>query len=434
MAGGTWTTQNKVRPGAYINVKATGKVNATESTLGVVTIPIELDFGPEKVVVEVDGTTDLTQFGHDLSDNQLLLVREALKQSRKVLLYRVGSGIPATVEEGPVTITANYGGSRGNDITVVSNVNVNSEGAFNIETYLAGRLVDTQVAKTVQELKPNRLISFAGEGDLTAFSVGLAGGTNTKPTINDYMTYFEKVQIFDFNTMALPVADEAIKIAGASFAKRMRDDEGKKMQVVIANHSANSEAVINVKNGVILADGTTISASQATAWVAAASASAGVVKSLTYTAYDGAVDVTQRYLSSEIVSALQNGEFLFIEKRGQAVIEQDINSLVSFTNDKSQEFSKNRVLRVLDDIANNTRQAFEDNYIGKVNNDVDGRELFKSDRINYFNSLLASGAITNFEADDVIIASGESKDSIIVEVAVQPVDALEKLYMTVHVQ
>lgn len=434
MAGGTWITQNKVRPGAYINVKATGKVDATETDLGVVTIPLELDFGPENVVVEVNSEKDLEQFGHDLSDKQMLLVREAFKRVKKVLLYRVGTGVKAIAEEGTVTITANYSGTRGNDITVVTATNVNVEEAFNVETYLEGRLVDTQVAKTVSDLKPNKLVTFSGEGELKELTVKLAGGTNTKPIISDYMTYFEKIQIFDFNTMALPVTDEAIKTAGVSFAKRMRDDEGKKMQVVIANHKADSEAVINVKNGVVLEDGTTISAVQATAWVAAASAGAGVAKSLTYEAYDGAVDVTQRYLSSEIVEALRNGEFLFIEKRGQAVIEQDINSLVSFTNDKSQEFSKNRVLRVLDDIANNTRQAFEDNYIGKVNNDVDGRELFKADRINYFNSLLAAGAITGFEADDITIAPGEAKDAVVVEVAVQPVDAMEKLYMTVHVQ
>ena len=234
--------------------------------------------------------------------------------------------------------------------------------------------------------------------------------------------------------MALPVEDEATKIAGVSFVKRMRDEEGKKCQLVIAGYAADSEAVISVKNGVILEDGTTISASQATAWVAGAAASAGVATSLTYKKYDGAVDVTQRYLNTEIIESLQKGEFLFTEKRGEAVIEQDINSFISFSSDKGKDFAKNRVLRVLDDIANNSRKTFEDNYIGKVNNDVDGRELFKADRIAYFDSLQAAGAITNFEADDVEVAAGEAKDAILLNVSIQPIDAMEKLYMTVYVQ
>ena len=106
---------------------------------------------------------------------------------------------------------------------------------------------------------------------------------------------------------------------------------------------------------------------------------------------------------------------------------------MSFDATKNQDFRKNRVLRVLDDIANNTKITFEDNYIGKVNNDTDGRELFKADRIAYFDALVGQGAITDFASDDIEVLPGNAKDAIVVNVAVQPVDALEKLYMTVEV-
>lgn len=87
----------------------------------------------------------------------------------------------------------------------------------------------------------------------------------------------------------------------------------------------------------------------------------------------------------------------------------------------------------MDDIANNSKKTFEDNFIGKVNADQDGRELFKADRISYFNSLQGAGAITNFSADDVVVEAGNDKDSIVLNVQVQPIDAMEKLYMTVQV-
>ena len=130
---------------------------------------------------------------------------------------------------------------------------------------------------------------------------------------------------------------------------------------------------------------------------------------------------------------MENGEFVFTEQRGSVVIEQDINSLTTFNTEKSQAFSKNRVLRCLDDIANNSKKAFEDKFIGQINNDQDGRELFKADRINYFNGLQGAGAITNFSAEDIEISSGNEKESIVMNVQVQPVDAMEKLYMTVEV-
>lgn len=433
MAGGTWTTQNKVRPGAYINVRSSGGLGPADSVSGVTALPIALDFGPENEVVTVTSSSDLTAFGYDLTDPQLLLLREALKQAATVLVYRVGSGGKAAATEGDLSITALYGGTRGNAISVVSKENVNVKDAYDVETYLAGRLVDRQTAKTIEELSANRVVNFAGSGELSAFSIVLESGSNTPATVNDYMTFFSKIQVFEFNTLALPVQDEVIKTAGVSFINRMRNEEGKKCQLVVAGHAANNEAVINVKNGVILLDGTRITAEQATAWVAGASASAGVATSLTYKKYDGAIDVTQRFLNTEIIEALQNGEFVFTEQRGEVVIEQDINSLTSFTAEKSKDFSKNRVLRCLDDIANNSKKAFEDNFIGQINNDQDGRELYKADRINYFNGLQGAGAITNFSADDIEISAGNEKDSIVLNVQVQPVDAMEKLYMTVEV-
>ncbi|MFW8617759.1 phage tail sheath family protein [Enterococcus innesii] len=433
MAGGTWTTQNKVRPGAYINVRSNGGIGAAESISGVTALPLVLDFGPEEEVVTITAASDLTAFGYDLNDPQLLLLREALKQAATVLVYRVSSGGKAAATEGDLSITARYGGTRGNAISVVSKDNVNVTGAYDVETYLAGRLVDRQTAKTIEELTANRVVNFSGSGELTAFSVVLENGSNSAATVNNYMTFFSKIQLFDFNTLALPVQDAVIKTAGVSFINRMRNEEGKKCQLVLAGHAANNEAVINVKNGVILSDGTHISAEQATAWVAGATAAASVATSLTYKKYDGAVDVTQRLLNTEIIDALEKGEFVFTEQRGEVVIEQDINSLTSFTAEKSKEFSKNRVLRCLDDIANNSKKAFEDNFIGQINNDQDGRELFKADRINYFNALQGAGAITGFSADDLEISAGIDKDSIVLNVQVQPVDAMEKLYMTVEV-
>ena len=172
---------------------------------------------------------------------------------------------------------------------------------------------------------------------------------------------------------------------------------------------------------------------QATAWVAGASAAAGIDKSLTYDSYDGAVDVTERYLNSEI-EADAALDCIFVEKRGKVIVEQDINSLHTFSAEKDKSFSKNRVLRVLDDIANNTKRAFEDYFIGKVDNNVDGRELFKANRITYLNELQVAGAIQNFKADDVVVEPGIEKDSIIMNFNVQPVDALEKLYLKVVVQ
>ena len=434
MAGGIWTAQDKVRPGAYINVHGNGKVGTSSAVSGIMTIPLPLKFGPVGKVLELDATSDLTILGNTLSDPEMLLLREAFKRARKVLLYRVGGGTKATKTEGALTVTAQYPGTRGNAISVAVTANANLASTFNVVTYLDGVAVDTQTVATVGELKPNKLVTFSGTGALAKATIALESGTDTAAQANDYAKYFEAIQVYEFNTMALPVTDDGIKATAAAFIKRLRDEEGYKVQLVVANHDANHEAVINVSNGVVLADGTKLTAEQCTAWVAGASASAGVTGSLTYDTYDGAVDANPRMINSDIIDALKAGKFIFTEKRGTAVVEQDINSLHTFTKEKGKDFSKNRVLRVLDDIANSSKKTFEDNYIGKVNNNTDGRELFKADRIVYFDRLMGMGAIENFVPDDITIAQGDSKDSVLLDVKVQPVDAMEKLYMTVVVE
>lgn len=430
MAGGNFTTQNKVRPGAYVNFQAEVSTGTSDAVGGVVTLPLEVDFGPAGVVA-ISAETDLTAFGYGLGDKPLQPLREALKNANTVLLFRIGGGSAASGTGTGLTATAKYAGERGNAIHVV--VETQANGATKVDTVLAGKIVDSQQVAKGADLKENQLVTFEATDPLTDGTIQLAGGANATGTGADYAAYFEAIQVYDYNVMALPVADSETKALAAGFTRRLREQEGKKVQVVLGNYDgADYEGVINVANGVVL-NGEVLTPEQTTAWVAGASAAAGVANSLTYTPYQGATDASPRFTNAETIEQIQKGNIVFTEKRGQAVIEQDINTLVSYSAEKNQDFTKNRVLRVLDNIANNTKITFEDNYIGQVNNDVDGRELFKADRIAYFDSLVAAGAIEAFEADDIQVLPGNAKDSIVVNVAVTPIDAMEKLYMTVEV-
>lgn len=166
-----------------------------------------------------------------------------------------------------------------------------------------------------------------------------------------------------------------------------------------------------------------------------ATAGAQANESLTYAAYDGAVDVEPKYTNSQIIAALQNGEFVFTADNGKAVVEQDINSLHTFTPTKGKQFAKNRVLRVLDTIHNDIVRIFSDFYIGKVDNNDDGRNLFKNECVNYLERLQEMGAIQNFSSqDDIRVSPVEGQvDAIYIEAYVQPVDSVEKIYMKVTV-
>lgn len=435
MAGGTWQVQNKIRPGAYVNVQGEGQVVPSDLVAGVVALPLNIDFGPEKTIVAVDGTTNLKQFGHGLSEKALLPLREALKRAATVLVYRLGNGTKATKTEGNLTVTARYSGTRGNDISVTVVANPRIEGTFIVSTFVGSVVYDRQTVKNIEELKANPVVAFSGTGPVVEATVKLTGGTNPVLTTNDYADFFTAIETEDFNTIALPTTDDAVKAAGANFIRRLRDEEGVKAQLVVADYDADDEAIINVTNGIVLTTGTVLTAVEVVPWVAAATASAGVAGSLTYSGYENAIDASPRLTSSEVVDALQTGQFIFTKNGNRAVVEQDINSLHTFTDEKGPVFRKNRVLRVLDDIANNSKQSFATNFIGQVSNNEDGRELFKADRAAYMDGLQNQGAIKNFDSQtDITVLPGDEADSIYLELAVQPVDALEKLYMLVNVE
>lgn len=437
MAGGTFTTQNKVRPGAYFNISS----SATLGTLGdrgIATMALKLGWGAAKQVLTIHaGDNVKSLLGYDITDPKLLLIKEALKRAGTLLLYRLNAGTKATVTVGSLTATAKYGGIRGNDLKVIIQVNVDDAAKFDVKTLLGTEEMDKQTVPNIAGLVANAWIDWSGTGALTASAgASLINGADGTTTNSDHTDYLAAIEVYDFQTVALPSNDSTLKAVYVAFTKRLRDDEGRKIQTVLENYpTANYEGVVSVKNGVVLSDGTILDAISATAWVAGATAAAQVNESLTYQAYDDAIDANPRYTNSQIETALKAGEFLFTQNQGRAIIEQDINSLTTFSVTKGKVFSKNRVVRVLDAVNNDLRRAFESFYIGKLDNNPDGRNLLKNEYVKYLETLQSIGAIQNFDSQtDITVIQGESSDSVYTEVSIQPVDAVEKIYTKVKVR
>ena len=438
MAGGQWTAQNKVRPGVYINFVGEAQPLGTLGERGIVSLPLSLSWGPAKQVIAVEAGADTFDvLGYPITAPQLLLVREALKRARTLLLYRLNTGVKATATVDNLTVTAKYGGVRGNDISVAIETNIDDPAQFDVKTLVGGAEVDSQTVADITELQSNAWVDFSGTGTLTTTAgVPLTGGDDGTVNAQDYLDYLTAIEVHNFNTIGLTVTDATTKGVFVSFVKRLREDEGKKIQVVMENYpEADYEGVISVKNGVALADGTTLTAAQAVAWVAGATAGAAANQSLTYDAYDGAVDAVPKYTNSQITAALQAGEFVFTAMDGRAIVEQDINTLHTFTPAKGKAFRKNRVLRVLDSLGNDYMRVFSTSYIGKVPNNDDGRNLFKNECINITNQYQNIGAIQNFDPQtDLEVLPGTSPDAVVVNQWVQPVDSAEKLYFTITVR
>lgn len=441
IGGGTFTVQNKILPGAYINFVALGSV-AKMGARGVAALPLELNWGPENKVfsmyAEDFNKTSMNVFGYDPTAPALLLVREAMKRARTLLIYRVNSGgVKASAEVGGMDVTAAWGGTRGNAISVAILTNADDATKVDVVTYLDGMAVDSQTvvkASGSAGLKANDFVTFGSASALEVdVATPLTGGTNGTVNGAAHAAAANGFEVETFNVIGYPGTDETIKALYAAFVKRLRDDEGKKIVVVLYQYKGDHMGLIDVKNGVTLADGTVVSGEKAVAWVAGASAGAEVNESLTNTAYDGAVDVDFKYTKSQFEAAIQAGEFVFYADYGKARVLTDINSLTTFGQGVSEDWTSNRVIRVLDGWANDVARIFGESYIGLVTNSDTGRQLFKADLVALALQYQAIDAISDFASEDINVQQGNGKRDVAVDCAMKPNDSMEKLYMTVAV-
>lgn len=139
MAAGTFTIQNKVRPGVYINFESNPQALGTLGERGIATLPLMLSWGePNKIISIEAGEDTFSMLGYSVIDPRLLLIKEALKRAKTLLLYRLNVGTKAAVTIENLTATAKWGGIRGNDISLVIQENIDDDTKFDVATLVNG--------------------------------------------------------------------------------------------------------------------------------------------------------------------------------------------------------------------------------------------------------------------------------------------------------
>ena len=412
-----------------------------------VAIAEPLSWGPTGVVQNLIPGEDLRPYiGYDITNVKALFLREMMKGSdvtagpSKILLYRPTgtSGAAATATIGSLTVTALYPGVRGNDITVIIQEQVDNDGTYDVSTVIDGTIADRQSITDLSQLLPNDWVKFTGSGTTITEDAGkaLSGGTDPTVSATDYANFLTAIEPYQFDIIIYDGTDSSTIQAFAQFAERISNNVGQKCQAVMAGSTAaesNSEFVIAVNNGVVLSDGTELTAGQATWWVGGAEAGALYNQSLTYAQYPNAAEAKPKLTDAQAEAALKSGQLCFIDNFGAVKVCQDINSLTTFTADKGQEFSKNRVMRVLMQFCNDVYEHFSNYFIGKVDNNEVGRNLLKGWIVGYLNEMMANNGIRDFTAEDVTVEAGNSVDSVLINVAIRHVDSIEKIYMSVTV-
>lgn len=418
--------------GAVINVYSEGTLAIEQGARGVAAIPLLLDwYNDDEIVTFHAGDDAQLVLAHTL--DELIYLRELMKGASTALVYPLYSGgakAKANVVSG-FTATAAKQGSRGNSIKITVEA---SGDMWLVKTWLDTDVIDSQTVDNLSELEGNELVVFSGEGEAAAATVSLTGGTDGTEGSGVWDKFLAKLKTEEYQTIAYIGDDETVKSKIAAYVKTEREDEDKFIQACMGSKQADHEGIISFANGVILEDGTELDANEVSAWLAGATAGAAVTESLTYTVYPNAVGVTEKLTKSQQLKYKKQGLGCFIPNNGKVKVESDINTLVTYTTLKQKDFSKNRVLRVVDGICTDIKTVFDSSYAGYESNNTDGRNHFKASICEYMTELQKQGAVENFVSDDVVVSAGKDKDQVMVELRVQPIDSMEKADITVKVR
>ena len=429
LGGGNFISQNKVLPGTYINFVSAAKASVNMSERGIAAIAMELDWGEDEKIIKLTADefvkNSLKLLGYDYDNEKLKGLRDLFKNATTLYLYKLNKGTKAS----NTYATAKCSGLRGNNIKIVIQTNVDEDSKFDVITMVDDKKVDTQTVATASELIDNDYIEFKKESTLQATAgTALTGGANGETaTGENHQTFLNKLESYTFNALGCISKDTSISNLYVAFTKRMRNEMGVKFQTVVYNNQANDEGIVNLKNA------TEEDETALIYYTTGIIAGCAINKSNTNSVYDGEYTVKADYTQSELETAILNGEFVYHKVGEEIRVLEDINSLKDTTSEKGEEFKSNQTIRVLDQVATDTAIIFNTKYLGKIQNNEAGRVSLWNDIVTLYKEYATLQAIENFASEDIEIAQGNDKKSVVVNGSIQPANCMEKLYMTIVV-
>lgn len=431
LGGGTFVTQNKTIPGAYINFVTTATGATVFGERGVVALGDSFNWGSNdifEVTAEDFYKNSMALFGYDALDGKMIGIRDVFKNAKKIYVGRINRN---NAKKASCTFgEAKYTGTRGNDIKIAVYSDPDDSSYKNVYTYVGTTIVDTQRVKSMVELRNNNFVVWKSDATLTnTASMPMTGGTNGVTTGQAVQSFLDDISGYSFNAITVISDNESINQLVAEYTKRMRDTIGKKFQSIVHNYFADYEGVINIDPYAVSEEDYLVAY-----WVAGAVAGCEINESLTNKVYDGEIEIDSLYTQSQLENKIKSGEFVFHRVGDKIRVLKDINSFVSVTTEKGKMFQNNQTVRICDQIASDVAVLFEEYYMGKVPNDTSGRNSLWSDLVKYHEKLVNIRALDEFDEEAISVEMGESKNSVVIYEKICPVNSMEQLYMKVTLE
>ena len=468
--GGTFLSMNSPRvsrPGAYINFVSVPRpmifVGDRGTSTGLVDLPW---YRPDEAVL-VSGMDflsgaglkhiGLTAFDEGRNVDHIGLLLSGCVDTWLMSANTGGTKATANIQliGGTLHAEAQKYGSFGNDILLSIAALPALPGApiqYQLITMIQGhegsnipRMTQTHSEPT--EIRNNDFVVFTLIPDDPAIpvqfdeiaGVPLTGGSDGTVNLTTRIpAYLRRIKTKNWQCMGWHHPDESHKQLIQQFIMRCRDENGLYVQVSMATSHANHEGVNNLHLGHGDATNTTtgmrFTIDEVALMHASMTAGADIITSNTNTPLPMPLEFDYEFDNQEIIDGLAKGLVMFTRRRNGIIkIEQDINSLHTFTPRKNREFRKNNILRKLDEIGTTIRSTWENFFMGNEINDDIGRALYVVQVDTYFTEMQTLRAIVNHSIENLNARQGDEPDAVVMHAIVQPTDAMERLFLTVHV-
>lgn len=276
----------------------------------------------------------------------------------------------------------------------------------------------------------------------------LGTGTN----ISEALTYFEGVE---FNLMCMPSAESADVTAIKTFIKKMNDVVKYKCDAILANESADSEAIINYTADDIVVGGKSVTTENHTARIAGLIEGTPLNQSITFATLSD-VDAIENLTKEQADTRIDNGELILVREMGKARVARGVNSLTTLTDTKGNAFQKIKLRKTLNLIHNDLRRVIVEKYIGKVPNNYDNKCVLITEIKNYLDELATEQLIekvntvgidliaqkkwlkdnTNLDVNAMTeqeIKEANTQSNVFIAISLKVVDAMEDIVIAVEI-
>ncbi|HWQ30195.1 MAG TPA: phage tail sheath C-terminal domain-containing protein [Negativicutes bacterium] len=200
----------------------------------------------------------------------------------------------------------------------------------------------------------------------------------------DYSEALQLLRNKKWNYLAIPgIASEQVSEV-AAWIKTERDTNKKAFKAVLPASASDNEGIINFVGANIKAGSKTYSTAEYCSRIAGILAGMPFSRSATYYALSEVESISESATPDADIDA---GKLILVNDGEKIKIGRAVNSLVTATAAKGEDFKKIKIVDAVDLLRNDIRDTFDGSYVGNVVNSYDNKVLFLAAVNAYFKEL-----------------------------------------------